>query len=185
MLYKNYSFAKHFKTYDELREFVKQVRIKMVGDDSIEQKHPLVEYYKEDVLDLGVETELECPPGRITDQKFLNFFWIWDCNHGMMLPKANIAKMLANVFYYRKRNSWRLTYVKLQAIRFFTQVYPEIDYQIQYYLKYIEDNHMEDMKKEKLDDVITLHATLQQNATSQKLQFLLYGLSPESKILGN
>lgn len=182
MLYKNYSFAKHFNTYEELRMFVQTVRIKMVGDDSIEKKHHLVEFYKDDVADLGVDTDLECAPGKITLQTFLNFSWFWDRKHCIMVPKANLDKMLANVFYYRKKNSWRLTYVKLQAIRFFTQVYPDIDYQIKYYIKYIEDHHMEDMKNEKIDDVITLHATLQQNMSEDRLKFLMYGISAE--ILG-
>jgi hypothetical protein len=181
MHYKYYSIAKHCNTWSEFVDYVSKLRIKMVGDDCIEQDHPLIKYYIEDCKDLGVDVKYECDPGSITTQKFLNFKWVIDRNHGMMVPGANLEKMLSNIFHHRKRNSWRLTYVKLQAIRFFTQIHPEIDFQIQYYIKYIENNHMKDMKEEKLDDVLTLRATLAQSLSLDQLQFMMYGLQAEAQ----
>lgn len=183
MLYKNYSLAKHSKDYDSLKSYAKKIRIKMVGDDSIESDHPYIVYYIPDCLDLGATVKYECDPGPITTQKFMNFSWIWDPRKHIMLPKGNLQKMLANIFYHRKRNSWRLTYAKLQAIRFFTQVYPDLDYQIMFYLQHIEKYHLQAMKDEKIDDVITYNATLSTNLTRKKLDFLLYGVCAE--ILGS
>lgn len=179
-LYANYSTAIHHDTYEALLQFSKQIRAKMLGDDSIFQDHAYVKYFPTDVQSLGVEAELECPPGKITEQKFVNCSWIYSMKYGIMVPRANIEKMLANVFYNRKRNSWRLTYVKLQAIRFFTQVEPELDYQIRVYLQYIEKNHMKDMQEEKIDEIITYDATLGQIKTQEELEFLMYGIQPES-----
>jgi 3-hydroxymyristoyl/3-hydroxydecanoyl-(acyl carrier protein) dehydratase len=182
MLYKNYSLAKHSTDYTQLRNYVNKLRIKMVGDDCIEQEHPLIKYYIEDCKDLGVDVKYECEPGSIITQKFLNIKWVISPTYGMMIPGANLDKMLSNVFHHRKRNSWRLTYVKLQAIRFFSQVYPELDYQIKFYIKYIETHHMEDMKQEKLDDVLTMQATLSQSLSEDQLNFMMYGLNAESYI---
>lgn len=187
MYYKNYSICKRQPNYESSRIYASTVRIKMVGDDCIEQDHQYAGFYVTDAADLGVTITLECDPGPITKTKFINMKWVLDVRYGMMVPGANLDKMLANVFCYRKRDSWRLTYVKLQAIKFFTQINPEIDYQVQYYIKYIEDKHMQDMQQEKIDDILTLKATLSQNLTPDQLQFMMYGLTPEtlySEVLG-
>lgn len=179
-LYANYSVALHHDTYEELVQFLKKVRAKMLGDDSIFAEHKYIQFFPGDVQPLGVDAKLECAPGPITKAKFVNCSWRLSPKYGIMVPWANTEKMLANVFYNRKRNSWRLTYVKLQAIRFFTQIDPELDYQVRVYLKHIETYHMEDMRNEDIDEIITYDATLGQIKTQEELEFLMYGIQPES-----
>lgn len=184
MLYTNYSLAIHERNYDELRIFAsKFMWVKMVGDDSLFRDHKYISFYCQDLLSLGVVINYETTPGNILTQKLCNCGFIYAPRYGMVVPGANIDKMLANVFYNMKRNSWRLAYVKLQALLFFTQVFPELHYQIQIMIKYVEDYHLKDMEKEPLDEILTLNATLQQAKTTEQLKFLMFGLNGESSML--
>lgn len=180
-LYKNYSLACNCQTYEELVEYAKTVFAKMLGDDSIIRNHKFITCFAEDIKPLGVDAKLECPPGTIITQKLANCSWRFSPKYGIMVPWANTEKMLANVFYNRKRNSWRLTYVKLQAIRFFTQVDPVLDYQVRVYIKFIEDNYSDHLRNEKVDEILTYDATIGQIKTQEELEFLMYGYRPESE----
>jgi hypothetical protein len=181
MVYANYATATHISDYTQLKDFVtRYVRVKMVGDDSLFRDHKYISSYCLDVAPLGVKIIYETTPGTILTQKLCNCGFLISVKYGMLIPSANMDKMLANVFYNMKRNSWRLAYVKLQALLFFTQVNPVLHYQVQVMIKYVEDHHMKDMESEKMDDILTLNATLRQAKSSEELAFLMFGLNAES-----
>lgn len=175
-----YCIAIHFSTYDEFSNFWDTIRGKLMGDDSIIREHRLIQHFISDMAALGFIVKYESEPALLTKSTFLNRSWAYSLTHGMFVSKPNFAKMLANVYFNKKNNSWRLTYVKLQALRVKFYAFPEKLAIIMSYIQHLEKNHMKDMEKENfIDPILTMKATLATNLPNDQIEFMIYGIRAE------
>lgn len=180
-----YCTALHFNTYEEFCTYWDALRAKLMGDDSIIREHKLLPFLMPDMLTIGFELTLESVPGPLTKSTFLNRSWAYSVSHGMFVSRPNFKKMLANVYFNKKSNSWRLTYVKLQALRVKFYPFPKQSSIIMSYINYVETHHMRDMERETfMDAVITIKATLSTNLPNDQIEFMIYGMQAEH-VLGN
>lgn len=179
-----YCVALKFEVYEAFSEFWDTLRGKLMGDDSIIREHLYISSLIPDMLSIGFVVKYECEPATLTKSTFLNRSWSYSPTHGMYVSRPNFAKMLANVYFNKKLNSWRLTYVKLQALRVKFYAFPEKYDAIMRYISYIEQTHMRDMEKEThIDPILTMKATLSSNLSNEQLEFLIYGIKPESNTI--
>lgn len=180
-----YSAAMHCNTYEEFSSFWNSIRGKLMGDDSIIREHKLIHFVIPDLSTLGVTIKYECEPSKLTKSTFLNRGWSYNPTKAMYISRPNFQKLLANLYFNKKLNSWRLVYVKLQGLRI--KFYPFHNYReiINFYIAHIEKHHYIDMEKETfMDPILTWQATLSTNLPDSQIEFMIYGLRAES-ILGN
>jgi len=176
-----YCTALKFNTYEDFSDYWDTLRGKLMGDDSIIRSHQYVSELIPDMKSIGFTVKYECEPSQLTKSTFLNRSWSFSPTHGMYVSKPNFAKMLANVYFNKKLDSWRLTYVKLQALRVKFFPFPDKYEIIMRYITHIEKNHMSDMEKEDIDNTLTMKATLSTNLSTEQINFLVYGYKAESK----
>lgn len=181
-----YSTAIHFDAYEEFSNYWDGLSGKLMGDDSIIREHPLLQHFISDMATISFTVKYESEPAPLTKSKFLNRTWSYSYSHGMYVSRPNFEKMMANVYFNKKSNSWRLTYVKLQALRVKFYPFPEHLHKVTTYINYVEKHHMNDMENEKeLDSVLTFKATMSTNLPNDQIEFMIYGMRAESEILGN
>lgn len=177
-----YSTALHFNTYDEFTEYWDKLRAKLMGDDSIIREHPLLDHLIYDMSTIGFIMKYESEPAKITKSTFLNRSWAFDLSRGMYVSRPNFAKMLANVYFNKKGNSWRLTYVKLQALRVKFYPFPEQHHVVMKYIQYVEKHHMKHMELEtNMDPIITMKAAMSTNLPNDQIEFMIYGMRAEQQ----
>lgn len=175
-----YCTALHFSTYEEFSNYWDTLRGKLMGDDSIIRHHRLLHSLILDMAVMGFIMKYESPVGKITKSTFLNRSWSYSLSHGMYVSKPNFAKMLANVYFNKKLNSWRLTYVKLQALRIKFYAFPEKYAVIMKYVMHVEQYHMKDMEKEiQIDPILTMKAAMAANLSNEQIEFMIYGIRAE------
>jgi hypothetical protein len=148
--------------------------VKLFGDDSIMQEKDwvfnLVQYARE----LGFELKLECPPGPLSDARFLNAGF--HHNGSVWLLKPNFEKIRASIFFLWKSRSWRLCYVKVCAYR--QLVFPFIKYrdEADRLLAYILQKHGDDMVNEKsMDGTLTYGSCRAALMPDEQNEFLCTG----------
>jgi len=154
--------------------------VKMMADDSIFEDHPLWKGVEESYLHLNFRTTNECGPTGttvpITGAKIMNCMFAWVSNRQMYVAMPNFDKLIAGIFYYRKSNSWRLTYAKLCAIR--TLVFPFKRYlhEVEHYITYIEQEHWLEMQHSEkwLDEKLPFHTLERLKLSIRDLEFLHY-----------
>lgn len=178
-----YHIARLCSSSAELLHLCKKLGIKLVGDDSV---LPLVKYkginvfkdIEKSSLDIGFSTTFETEhPVTISELKFLNFSFIYDIYAQQFTFEPNYDKLFASLFFYKKKNSWRLTLAKLFAMKMLCTADIDKYIQICCYIEHIKNNHMLDMINEKhLDKEISMHSLLAQEKTKSQIRDLLFNL---------
>jgi len=167
----------------ELLQLAEKLGVKLVGDDSV---LPLVKYKGINVFkdiekssrDLGFTTTMETQyPVTIRDLKFLNFKFVYDIHAMEFTFEPNYDKLFASLFFYRKKNSWRLTLAKLFAMKCLCSMNHNRYTEVCYYIEYIKNNHMQDMINESfMDEELPMHSLLAQEKTKDEIRDLLFSL---------
>jgi len=130
---------------------------KIFGDDSLFRQVAWltnIDYVMQSAKELGFTLKLECPVGPLRDAKFLNAGF--ELRGTAWYFKPNFEKIRASIFFLWKARSWRLAYVKVCAYRQLVFPFKEYRREADRMLKYILDNHDNDMRNETvMDDRIT------------------------------
>lgn len=163
-----------------IAELAHQLPAKVIGDDSMIRDHPLWEAVEHSFLELGMVTTNECgPPGTsvpILEAKIMNTNFTWDHNHSMFIPRPNFDKLFAGLFFYRKSNSWRLTYAKLCAMRILCYSFKKYLHDIDLYMSYVEQNFDTEMQNETwLDQVLSYQNLFTMRLPDATIESLIYG----------
>lgn len=178
-----YHLAKNCYDVAELIEKYKKSHKKIVGDDTIIPVSPfnygnIWDGYLESSHDLGFNTTEETEGATdIFNVKFLNFGFIWNVSAFQFTFKPNYDKLFANLFFYRKQNSWRLTLAKLFAMK--VLCYNDFDKYMQVcnYISYVLSDHYGELLNEKdLDDILDMNALLSQNKNRDEIRYLIFNL---------
>jgi len=164
----------------DLAAWYHKLAVSMMADDSMFEDHPIWKGVEDSYQHLNFKTTNECgPPGTtvtISDAKIMNNTFAWINNRQMYVAQPNFDKLMAGVFYYRKSNSWRLTYAKLCAIR--TLVYPFKVHlrEVEHYIFYIEQNHWTEMQYQEtwLEEKIPFSTLHKLKLADRDLEFLHY-----------
>lgn len=171
----------------QILKMLKNVRGKLMGDDSILRESQHVVNLCRNAYDLGFVMTYEADPGPITAAKFLNFGFSYDLFYRKFVPKPNFDKLWASVFYNRKRDSWRFTLAKLYGIRILVYPFKEhrdmVDDLITYIWQQFKDLLMAETQ---YDELITLHSLISMKLTDEEMVYLIYGFeSGSTKTIDN
>jgi hypothetical protein len=139
---------------------------KLFGDDSIIQDRSWVHNVVPRMRDLGFEFGYECPVGPLQDARFLNAGFHWSGATWYFEP--NFEKIRASIFFLWKSRSWRLAYVKVCAYRQLVYPYERYRREADRLLKYILDNHEDDMRNEHSLDLTLPYASARASLMSDR-----------------
>lgn len=122
----------------------------IVGDDSRMADHPAWDNLTACAAELGTILTFEDGERRknILQSKFLNTSTIYDPQYGMYFPEPNVDKLFAGLYYYRKKNSWRLTLIRLYAMRMLFWPVKKYFNEVNQIIDYIRIKHASDLAVE-------------------------------------
>lgn len=172
-----YNYAKGCDTVIEIVQMHDDTPAEIVGDDLIIL---LTDYIKSNLcknsLEIGFTLELESE-GYLEDIRFLNFGFKYNFIYHMWTFEPNYDKLFASLYYYRKNNSWRLTYAKLCAMKVLCyNSKPHYD-AVNYFISYIWNYHMVDMRNEhNMEDKIPFSVLRTLEMKEDDISYLIYGL---------
>jgi len=169
-----YNVACVYDDIPKIIEYYSEHPTKVLGDDTITSKDEISMLYPEHAKDLGFKVTYECEPCPLRQSTFLSNGWLWDDAHAMYVPKPNVGKLFANIFYNRKANSWRLVYAKLCGMRIL--LFPMKHYRIMIdnMLHFIQEKYVYELKNEDFDK-ISYAQLLTMRLTDADTKFLIYG----------
>lgn len=169
-----YTLARSSNGLEELMSKIAKHRCACLGDDSVVPHHPDFENYVSHCEELGFDVKPECPTGLLTSCKFVNSefvkigqFWY---------PKPNADKIKANIYFYFKSRSWRLTFVKVCALRVLFWNYPIERKEAEEMIKWIVDNRDHHMQTEStMDSKLTYHSAKAAYLPAAQISFMWQG----------
>jgi hypothetical protein len=148
----------------------------MLGDDSIFEDADCLRDLEVSASEIGFDLKPEAPPGPLNLCTFLSSTFFFHIRKGMWIQKASFGKLMANLYYNFKNNSWRYVFVKLCAARKIFYAFEEERGQIDQLLKYVSERKDTVMRNERsLDDKLTYSAAMAQYMSDDQNSFLIFG----------
>jgi len=171
-----YHLAKKLKFFDAVLDKYTTSHLKLLGDDSIVPYDPIWDGVLVSSAELGFETTLESKEGEVIENiRFLNFSFVYDHFYNMYTFEPNYDKLFAGLYYYRKKNSWRLTLARLFAMKilcFNNKYYYD---QVMDLINYTLDQHDKDLQLElHLDEMLTYKSLMCQNKHPNEIIGLIF-----------
>jgi hypothetical protein len=169
-----YTLARQSSTYEELMDKINSHHCACLGDDSVVPAHPDFDHYIEHAAELGFDVKPECPPGPLEAGKFVNSEFVkigqtW-------FPKPNAEKIKANIYFYFKSRSWRLTFVKVCALRVLNWNFPKQRKEAEDIIRWIVNHRDHHMRHEyTMDSKISYESAKAAYLPKQQIEFLWSG----------
>jgi hypothetical protein len=160
---------------EELVRLYQESSVKIMGDDSIfENRSEFADMIPKASV-LGFKLTLEAS-GPIEHCTFLSRGFYFDSKKRCYIFRPNFDKLMASVFYWFKKSSWRLVFVKLCAVRQMVFAFDNWRLEIDCLITYCLTRHNDDMIREgHLDELITYNSVVSALMDNERNEFLIYG----------
>jgi hypothetical protein len=161
---------------DRLFSMARDTAAAMLGDDSIFEDVPCLANLECAASEIGFDLKPETAPGPLSKCTFLSSQFFYHTRKRMWIQKAAFGKVMANLYYNFKNNSWRYVFVKLCAARKIFFAFEDERSQIDSLLRYVSERHDVDMRDEKsIDEKLTYSASMSQLMSDSQNSFLIFG----------
>jgi hypothetical protein len=170
-----------FPQMSDYTQFVASKVLLLMGDDSIFPDDNVWDGLDNSAGECGFAmTDEVDEPVPLERAKFCGFSWLKG-KYNTWLFRPTVEKILANVFFNFKKQSFRLCYAKLCAARILFYPLQNGDFQlVNLMLGRLQTHHYQEMMSEShMDELITYHAALCQYKTDSEIEQLLYGLESD------
>nr|UUW20923.1 MAG: reverse transcriptase-like protein [Sanya astro-like virus 1] len=169
-----YVIARAGNNVEQTLAAMRRIACKMLGDDSIFETCKELKDLERFSAELGFDLKPEAAPGPLSECSFLSSGFVFDSRFKMWIQKSNWSKVIANVYFNFKAQSWRLAFVKLCAIRQIFYAFEDKRTQVDYLINYILQNHENDMRTENCPE-LTYEAARAQLMSNKNNAFLIFG----------
>jgi len=170
-----YTVSFSCNSVDELIVKYQELAVKIMGDDSIFEDRAEFADTISKASDLGFKLTLEAS-GPIEQCTFLSRGFYFDSKKRCYIFRPNFDKLAASVFFWFKRSSWRLAFVKLCAVRQMVYAFDDWRQEIDCLIQYCFSRHNDDMIREgHLDLLITYNSVVAALMSNERNEFLIYG----------
>lgn len=144
-------------------DFYKNTPCNVFGDDTMLADAPEWDKLPETSKELGVALKFEdgLRRKRVINARFLNTQTVYNPKYKMFFPIPNIDKLYASLYFYMKKNSWRLTLIKLMAMRVLLWPMHEHFQNINALIMHVKNKYSSAMEAEKDDHVNVTMADLE------------------------
>ena len=135
--------------------FYKNTPCNVFGDDTMLSDDPIWDKLPETSKELGVSLKFEDGLRRkhVLKARFLNTQTVYSPTFKMFFPVPNVDKLYASLYFYKKKNSWRLTLIKLMAMRVLLWPMAEHFQSINHLIMFVKNKYSDAMIAEKDDTV--------------------------------
>jgi len=170
-----YSVAFSCGSVEELVSKYQTLAVKIMGDDSIFEDRDEFADTVSRASELGFKLTLEAS-GPMEHCTFLSRGFYFDSKKRCYIFRPNFDKLMSSVFFWFKRSSWRLAFVKLCAVRQMVYAFDDWRQEIDYLIQYCFSKHNDDMIREgHLDELITYNSVVGALMSNERNELLIYG----------